>query len=455
VRRYTVVQITAELGQLIGDRYPQIEVEGEISALSVPASGHAYITLAEGDSILAAVAWRSTWQALPRPPKRGDRVVCRGKLGVYPGKGSYQMYVHAISASGEGALAAEIAKRRARLEAEGLLDPRRKRPLPKMPRCVGVATSLTGAALQDLLKVSRERFPAARILVSHCLVQGASAPGSVTAAIELLLEDGRAEVIVVTRGGGSKEDLLAFQDEGLARFLAHCPVPVVSAVGHQVDTTLADLVADAVAPTPTGAAAVVLPDAAALAQRVDELAAALARVMQHGVHVRRARVGALQGRLRHPGERLALVRRRATELEARLRRLLPGRLAAGRARVTALEDRLRRAVPGRIVGGRARAEALRERLLSALRLRLPRQRDRLAVLEQRLRVAMQRRLERLRDRVERLEGRARALSPEAVLERGFALVTGPGGVITDAAQVAPGDRVEVRVRRGRFGAAVE
>ncbi len=410
MRVLTVSELTAELAKLLGDRYPAIEVEGEVSQLAIPASGHAYLTLTDGESVLGAVAWRAAWQGMVWTPKRGDRVVCRGKIGVYPGKGAYQLYVHTIRKAGEGALAAEIARRKARLEAEGLLDPRRKRALPAMPRFVGVATSLTGAALQDFLKVSRDRFPAARILVSACTVQGTAAPASVVGALELLLEDGRSDVLVVTRGGGSKEDLLAFQDEGLARFLAHCPVPVISAVGHQVDTTLADLVADAVAPTPTAAAVLALPDRDRLAQGVDERLANLEGRVRRLIERRRLGVEALRRRLRHPGERLRDVRRRADDLERRLRALIARRQESGAARLAAVEARLL-----------AAASTQRER-----------------------RVA----------RLARAEARLQALSPRAVLSRGYAVVRGPRGVLLRADEVAPGEALTVTLAHGELAATV-
>ncbi|MBW2255560.1 MAG: exodeoxyribonuclease VII large subunit [Deltaproteobacteria bacterium] len=293
-----------------------------------------------------------------------------------------QLYVSDIQPAGKGAMAEEIARRIARLQADGLLDPTRKRPLPSFPRFVGLATSRTGAALQDFLEVSRSRYPAARILLAPCLVQGETAPASVLQAVDLLVEDGRSEVIVVTRGGGSKEDLLPFQDEQLARFLAKCPVPVLSAVGHQVDTSIVDLVADAVAPTPSAAALAVFPDGQTFRQRVDETEIALRASMDRVVGRHRERVVGLRSRLVHPRHRLGQVRVRASELEERLK--------------VGLE--------------RARLQAL--------------------------------------------EGQLEALSPQAVLGRGYAIVTGPGGVVTDPSQVADQDPIEVRVQGGRFGATV-
>lgn len=432
MRRFSVRQLTEELQTLLRARYPSIEVEGEVSGLTVPGSGHAYLTLRDGDANLGAVAWRDTWRHLPYRPKRGDQVVCRGRLGVYGGKGAYQLYVHDIQPAGAGALAAEIAARRARLEADGLLDPRRKRSLPAFPKVVGVATSLTGAALQDFLKVSGERFPAARILVVGCTVQGERAPGEIVQAVELLLDDGRAEVIVVTRGGGSKEDLLAFQDEGLARYLAHCPVPVVSAVGHQIDTTLSDLVADAVAATPTDAAVRVLPDGPSLVQRVDDATMALEGAFLRGVRARRERTEALRSRLRHPAARLADVRRRAAELEARAAAVVTRQVRASRRDLDELDDRLRVATARAIQRARARHAALVPALPAAA----------------------ERRLQRARARLEAVDGRAEALSPLRVLERGYAVVTGPDGVVRSPADVAEGQALTVRVQGGEFGAVV-
>jgi exodeoxyribonuclease VII large subunit len=396
VRKFTVSALTAELDRLISGRYPALLVEGEVAQIQVPASGHCYLTLrdrVEGargarGAQLGGVCWRDTWRNLAYRPRIGDQVVCRGRLGLYGERGVVQLYVNDIQPAGKGLMAEEIARRIARLRADGLLDPARKRPLPPYPRFVGLATSRTGAALQDFLEVSRERFPAARVLLAPCLVQGETAPASVLGAVDLLVQDGRSEVVVVTRGGGSKEDLLPFQDEQLARFLAGCPVPVVSAVGHQVDTTIADLVADAVAPTPSAAALAVLPDGQTLRQRVDEVEIGLRASMDRVVWRQRERVDGLRSRLVHPRRRLEQVRVRAAELEERLQ------------------------------------------------------------------VGLARFLDHASARVRALEGQLDALSPEAVLGRGYAIVTGPDGVVTDPGQVADGDSVEVRVQGGRFGATV-
>jgi exodeoxyribonuclease VII large subunit len=384
MQRLTVAGLAMQIDRLLNRSFPAVAVEGELAQVQVPSSGHAYLTLREGEAALQCVVWRADWAQRRHDPKVGERVVCSGRIGGYPAQGRWQLYASRVEPVGLGELAKKLQEIKARLAADGLLDPRRRRPLPRFPRVVGVATSLEGAALQDFLRVSRSRWPAARILVAACTVQGAQAASSVVRALELLFEDGRSELVVVTRGGGSKLDLLAFQDEQLARWIATAPVPVVSAVGHEVDTSVADLVADVVAPTPSAAAVAVFPDGPLLAQRVDEAKLAADAAWRRILKRRRVRVAELEQRLRHPARALADRARRREELLGRLNR-------AARARLDARRSRL---------------EGLRERLA--------------------------------------------ALSPWHVLERGYAVVTGPDGVVRDPAAVAPGQELTVRVARGTF-----
>lgn len=389
MNRYSVSGLIAEVDELLAGRYPQVLVEAEVRQLVVSPAGHAFVTLTDGQASLQAVAWRTTWRGLRHRPTEGERVLIRGRLSIYAQRGAFQLYIKDAQPAGLGDLARQIEARKLRLAADGLLDDRRKRPLPAAPRVVGVATSSRGAALQDFLRVSGERFPATRVVVAHCTVQGPNAPSEIIRAIELLVEHGEAEVIVVTRGGGSQQDLLAFQDEGLARYIADVPVPVVSAVGHEVDTTIADLVADVAVPTPTAAAVRVLPDGPALIRGVlaaeDRMYAAIGRTLAG----HRRRVEGFRTRLRDPVRRIGEVRQAATAAESRLGRALARRLTRDRERVTALQARLD------------------------------------------------------------------ALSPRAVLGRGYALVHGPGGVITDPAQVASGQALDVEVQGGRFGVRVD
>lgn len=415
MRKYSVRGLVQELDRGLRDRYPRVLVEGEVAQLTLPKSGHAYLQLREPGShvraeLINAICWRDTWQTLRTRPKQGDRVVVRARLGVYPQRGQLQLNVFDISPAGRGDLARKIAERIERLRAEGLLDPSRKRALPPMPRTIGLVTSPTGAAVQDFLRLTGERNPGARILLSPCITQGVEAPSSVVRAIDLLIEDGRAEVIVITRGGGSAEDLMGFQDEQLARFLVRVPVPVVSAIGHETDTSITDLVADASAPTPSAAAVLVLPDARGLIQRVDELDTRLEHAMARSLGRRRERVVGLSRRLRHPGQRLVDVRRRRDALVQRLSAGVRRHLLRARDRTDRGRDRLHERM-GRVVDGR--------------KLRFVRASERLS-----------------------------ALSPLAVLARGYAVAVGPTGVITDASTLSPGDEVRVRVDTGAFTATV-
>ena len=410
MRRFTVEGLHREVGRLLGSRFPGILVEGEIGDLKAPPNGHRYITLRSGNAVLSAVVWANHWQNCRYKPKIGDRVVCRGRLDVYPPRGSYQLYVTGIVPAGEGRLAAEIAKRRKRLLADGLLDPRRKRALPAFPRVVGVATSLGSAALQDFLKVSRSRWPAAKVLVAGCAVQGREAPASILRAVELLVEDGRSEVVIVTRGGGSKEDLLAFQDERLARALADCPVPVVSAVGHQIDETLCDLVADRIAATPSDAAVVALPDGPGFRRRLVQSEQGLYRSARVDLRRRRQALDGLGTRLRHPGEKLRLQRRRVEELTGRLEREIQRVVRVPRVRIQAAERQL--PASWARIGGSARGQ--------------------LEVAERAL----------------------RALSPLAVLDRGYAIARIGERVVRHPMDVEVGASLVVRVAGGEITTTV-
>ncbi len=438
MRKFTVPALAAELDTLVSSRFPNVLVEGEISQLQLPASGHCYLQLRDSggpkgqDCTLQVVVWRDDWNRLRFRPKVGDRVVCRGRVAVFPARVAVQLYVTEVALAGQGEQQRLIEERKARLATEGLLDPRRKRPLPVHPRIVGVATSLSGAALQDFLEVSKRRWPSARILVAGCFVQGAETPSSVVRAVELLIEDGRSEVIVVTRGGGSKEDLMPWNDEALARFLAHCPVPVVSAVGHQIDTTICDLVADAVAPTPSAAAMLVFPDGETLRRRVDEGAIALASGMSRHVARSRQATVALTGRLRHPSVRLTEARTSLETLRARLQVAVQRPMDGRVTRLAALEARLHPSVVARLANLRQRRTERAPRLETAA-LRLLRER---------------------RHALQALTAELHALSPLAVLERGYAIVRTDKGVVTDPKGLLDGARLEVHVKGGTFEARV-
>jgi exodeoxyribonuclease VII large subunit len=235
-------------------------VQGEIATLSKPASGHIYFTLKDAMSTLRCVVWKSAAMRFQALLQSGAQIEAHGYIGLYEQGGQYQLYVDAVRLTGEGALYREYLRLKAKLEAEGLFDPARKRPLPEYPNKIGIVTSSSGAALQDILNVLRRRYPLVEVILAHCAVQGDAAPGEIVSALQRLNEQGEADLILVARGGGSMEDLWAFNDESVVRAIAASALPVITGIGHEIDFTLSDFAADLRAPTPTAAAELAVPD---------------------------------------------------------------------------------------------------------------------------------------------------------------------------------------------------
>lgn len=316
-----VGEIAQAAKDVVEGAFPRLWVRGEVMGFKQYPSGHWYFTLKDAQGALSCVVWhaKSKRRTIPAAPDEGMDVVVLGRLTVYPAKGQLQFSVDAIEAAGEGLWRKQFEEARRRLEADGLLDPARKRPLPVLPRIVAVVTSAQGAAVRDIVAVASRRAPAVQLVVVNCLVQGDDAPASIVAALDRVARWGKADVVIVGRGGGSKDDLWAFNDESVARAVAACPVPIVSAVGHETDIALTDLVADLRAPTPSAAAEAVVPvwadlEAAvmrqaqllkrALAQRAararqqyDSTARQVFQTAQRVVERRRARLDGFAGRL--------------------------------------------------------------------------------------------------------------------------------------------------------------
>ncbi len=293
----TVSAINSRARELLERGIPSLWVVGEVANWRRVSSGHCYFTLRDEHSQLPCMMWRSDARELPTDPDEGMEVYARGRVSLYEPRGRYQLVVRAIEGKGEGLWRLAFERLRRKLDSEGLLDPARRRPLPTLPQRIGVVTSRTGAALHDIVTVVRRRAPWAHLLVAHCRVQGREAALDVCRALDSLVRHGEVDVIIVARGGGSVEDLWAFNEEILARTVAMCPVPVVSAVGHEIDVTIVDLVADLRAPTPSAAGEIVVPDNRALRAEVDGLAATLAE----GLRGLTDRTGRHIGRL---GERM-------------------------------------------------------------------------------------------------------------------------------------------------------
>lgn len=335
----SVSEISAALKRMVEDRFGFVRVKGELSGVKRAASGHLYLALKDENARLDAVMWRGTVQRLNFQPEDGLEVIATGKLTTYPGRSNYQLVVERMEVAGEGALLALLAKTKARLEAEGLFDRDRKRPLPFLPRVIGVVTSPTGAVIRDILHRLADRFPS-RVLVWPVLVQGPGAADQVAAAVRgfsAMQGADRPDLVIVARGGGSIEDLWAFNEEAVVRAIADCSVPVISAVGHETDTTLADFAADLRAPTPTAAAEIAVPVREELVGQLAELALRKRRAVVRPLQLGRERLAARAERLPAPAALLSPHAQKLDELAERLRRGLVDRtqLARGELQRTA------------------------------------------------------------------------------------------------------------------------
>ena len=435
-RVFRVAEVNRAVRLTLEDNWANVLVEGELSDVR-RAKGHVYFTLndEEDPAQLRGVMFSSDVRRTKAPLQDGARVRFRGKLSLYTARGQFQLIARAAKLAGEGDLAAQFAKLRRKLEAEGLLDPERRRPLPELPRVVGVVTSRTGAALHDIIRVASERCPV-QILVADCRVQGEDAPGSIVSALELIQRVNDLDVVIVSRGGGSAEDLWAFNDEGVARAIAGCRVPVVSGVGHEVDMTVADLVADVRAATPSNAAEIVVPMRETLLRDVQSLERRLSQALDNRVGELRLRLERLLRPLYGARRVIAPVHERLADLRQRLMRQDPRSvLRRDQRQLAVLSAKLRDA-------GRLPVRHRRERLV-ALRSTLQ-SRGRPMVREARAAYA-------------ELCAQLDALSPLRVLERGYAVVIheSTGRAVLSHSEVKEGDRLRVRVSDGEFGAKVE
>jgi exodeoxyribonuclease VII large subunit len=431
-RPLSVSELTRALRNAIEPRFRDVWVAGEVANLRRQASGHLYFSLKDADAVIGAVVWSSQARRLGFRLDEGQEVLARGFVEIYPPHGKYQLVVQELEPKGAGAAALLLQQIKERLQADGLLDLARKRPLPFIPRRVGVATSPTGAALRDFLRVLHARFPSIPVLVAPCRVQGEGAASTVVSALRGLCRSG-VDVIVVTRGGGSAEDLGAFNDERLARAIAACPVPVVSAVGHEVDVTIADLVADVRAATPTHAAQLVAPVRDELAQGLRALAGRAERAVLAALEGRRREVRALRAELSDPQHLLSRARHRLDDLLHRATATVRAVPRSARQRLEALRGRHARQEP------RRRVRAVLQRMEVATR--------RLGAWQ-----AAYFRREGLR--VERLAARLEPANVAKLLSRGFALVLREGRLVTRSVEVAPGDPVRIALAEGWLDADV-
>jgi exodeoxyribonuclease VII large subunit len=433
----TPSQLNTLARDLLEGAFPLIWVEGELSGVSRPGSGHLYFCLKDARAQVRCAMFKpkSTW--LKFIPREGMRVLARGRLTLYEARGEYQLVLDHMEEAGEGALRRAFEALRAKLTAEGLFDTDRKRPLPVHPRRLAVLTSPSGAAVRDVLSVLARRFPLLHVEILPVLVQGASAAAQITAMLRRASASGRYDVILLTRGGGSLEDLWPFNDEQLTRAIVASAVPVVSAVGHETDFSLADFAADLRAPTPSAAAELLVPSQ-------DEILRRLRALDARGRHLQRQQLRAMMQRadraaLRlhalRPQARLQLLCRRQAEGLRRLAAAWQRRIAADRARLRHADAVLRAAHPQR---------------------RLARLQERLALLGPRPQVAVGRRLAADALRLRALARTLHTVSPLATVARGYAILQQPDGrVVRSVLDAAPGDRLDARLADGTLVVRVE
>lgn len=434
---YSVSELTAATRELLEHSFPLLWVEGEISNLARPRSGHWYFTLKDDKAQVRCAMFANRNRLLKQPPAEGDQILVRARVSLYAVRGDFQLIVESLEGAGEGALRRAFEQLRDRLAAEGLFDEAHKQALPDLPRRIGVITSATGASIRDVCSVLRRRYPLGRAIVHAVPVQGEAAPSAIVQALGVAAERAECDVLLLVRGGGSLEDLQAFNDEGVARAIRACPIPVVAGIGHEVDVTIADFAADVRAPTPSAAAELVCPDlderlrhAGRLHQRV--AAAVIRRLTDAGrrLHAARRRLGGA-----HPQRQLERRMQRLDELELRVRRNADWQLERRCIR-------LRAATAG--LAARHPRQRLRE------------DRRRLDRADERLLAAIHHQLNRAGERYRLASAGLNAMSPLRTLARGYAIVENDQQrVVTDSNALATGDRIKVRLYRGYLDARVE
>ncbi|MNM88556.1 Exodeoxyribonuclease 7 large subunit [compost metagenome] len=430
----TVSQLNQRARHLLEDVFPQVWVEGEISNLARPSSGHVYFTLKDAGAQVRCALFRSSAARVRQALRDGLAVKVRGKVSLFEGRGDYQMILDTVEPAGDGALRLAFEALKEKLAAEGLFAAEGKRALPAHPQRVGIVSSPSGAVIRDIISVFRRRAPQVELTLIPTAVQGREATAQIVRALQLADAQG-FDALILARGGGSLEDLWCFNEEAVARAIAACKTPIVSAVGHETDVSISDFVADVRAPTPSAAAELLAPDSSDLQRRIDSLKRRLLLRIQSRLMHDRLRLDSLTRRLRHPGERLRQQAQRLDDLDMRLRRAFEQRLNQRRERLARLDTRLAAQHPGRTL-------ALLKQRLDSLAERLPR--------------AMR---DTLKDRRQRLQAQVQTLhvvSPLATLGRGYSILLDERGqAIRNAAQTHNGQRLTARLGEGELQVRVE
>ena len=435
---FTISRLNSEARAVLENSFPLLWVEGEISNLASPRSGHLYFSLKDAQAQVRCALFRAKRQLLRFGPANGEKVLARARISFYEPRGDFQLIIEHMEPAGAGSAQREFEALKKRLQAEGLFDTGRKRPLPAFPQRLGVITSPSGAAIRDVIKVLRRRAPQISITIFPAQVQGKGAADELLDALSIALQRADSDLLLLTRGGGALEDLAAFNDERLARAVAAATIPVVSAVGHEIDFTIADFVADRRAPTPSAAAELISPDTPAVLQSVGKLSLRLRGAMRRCLEKQHQHLSRLDGRLQRaaPAHRLRQQQQRLDGLDLRLLRRMRAILAE-RRRDTGVQSRhlLAHSPSRRLALLKQRFAGLPERMQQAWKQEQRRRSEHLAAAGRQL----------------------NAVSPLATMHRGYAVLRRPddGTVVTRVAQLSPGDRVKAQLADGRLDLSVD
>ncbi|HIL22661.1 MAG TPA: exodeoxyribonuclease VII large subunit [Alcanivorax sp.] len=430
----SISQLNLDAQGLLESSFPLIWLQGELSNLSRPASGHWYFSLKDTRAQINGAMFRNRNRLLDFAPQNGQQVLVRAKVTLYVPRGNFQIVVEHMEPAGQGALKAQFDALKAQLQSEGLFAQDRKQALPAWPNQIGVITSPSGAAIRDILQVLQRRCPSIPVVIYPAAVQGADAPAQLRQALGLAVTRNECDVLIIGRGGGSLEDLWAFNDEALTRAVAECPIPIVSAVGHEVDTGLTDFAADLRAPTPSAAAELVSPDLSVVSQRLAGLHRRLRWVMAQQLRTPQERLRHLSQRLRSPRQHLEQSSQRLDELHNRLQRQMQHRLTLLQGRLQPSQQRLARLSPERLLLDR-------QQQLAALNKRLPQ--------------PIQRQIQQQQVQLAGLSKRLQTASPLETLARGYSITFKGDDAVRSVSQLQPGDTLTTRLVDGEVTARVE
>lgn len=430
----SISQLNLDAQGLLESSFPLIWLQGELSNFSRPASGHWYFSLKDTRAQINGAMFRNRNRLLDFAPQNGQQVLVRAKITLYVPRGNFQIVVEHMEPAGQGALKAQFDALKAQLQSEGLFAQDRKQALPAWPSQIGVITSPSGAAIRDILQVLQRRCPSITVVIYPAAVQGADAPVQLRQALGLAVTRNECDVLIIGRGGGSLEDLWAFNDEALTRAVAECPIPIVSAVGHEVDTGLTDFAADLRAPTPSAAAELVSPDLSVVSQRLAGLHRRLRWVMAQQLRTPQERLRHLSQRLRSPRQHLEQSSQRLDELHNRLQRQMQHRLTLLQGRLQPSQQRLARLSPERLLLDR-------QQQLAALNKRLPQ--------------PIQRQIQQQQVQLAGLSKRLQTASPLETLARGYSITFKGDDAVRSVSQLQPGDTLTTRLVDGEVTARVE